>query len=244
MISIVFISMLLFPIIAFANAAPPRPIDIHIAIDDYSNIKKVFIQWSRDGVQYVQEEEGSYPQETRRRDERIFSFVNDEGQYKSFKLRIIFMDGKLVESNAAEYKEWGTYIYHVKDNVLETGPIISWKIDGYFYAMGLLLPLICTLLIEWLISLAFKLKPGNYVVIANMVTNPIMNILLLKLFNRFFIDYYLILLIVEILVAVLEFIFYRIMYAECSKKRLSLFVVLANSASWGIYYLISNQWFA
>ena len=25
---------------------------------------------------------------------------------------------------------------------------------------------------------------------------------------------------------------------------MSLFVVLANSASWGIYYLISNQWFA
>ena len=91
---------------------------------------------------------------------------------------------------------------------------------------------------------AFGLRPDKYVWIANLITNPIMNILIVVLFNCFLLDYYLLLLFLEIAVATLEFWFYTIKYRQYSRKRILLFAVTANLASWGVYYLISNWWFA
>jgi hypothetical protein len=108
-------------------------------------------------------------------------------------------------------------------------------------AFYLIVPLLVTLLVEWLMSLIFRLKRGRYVFIANLITNPIMNILLLVIYNFVYLDFYLILLLLEIMVAAFEFWFYTRRYKQHSKRRLLLFVIAANLASWGIYYLFHAE---
>lgn len=237
----------LCPVTVCANSAPPDPNDIYIAVDDFSKIEDVALWASVDGDSFEYIGDGGRPRETRRAHEKVIKFNNEGGRYTVFRLRISFSDGSSLESNAVPFEQWTTYLYDVEHNLLEQGGITSWKIDSitlFFILIGLILPLAVTLAVEWSISLAFGLRPDKYVWIANLITNPIMNILIVVLFNCFLLDYYLLLLFLEIAVATLEFWFYTIKYRQYSRKRILLFAVTANLASWGVYYLISNWWFA
>ncbi len=102
----------------------------------------------------------------------------------------------------------------------------------------LIVPLLFTVLVEWIIALFFKLKPGEYVVIINFITNPVLNILLM-LFTSSFLGYTLLLVIFEAVVAGAEFWFYTWKYKEYTKKRLLLFTLVANAVSWGLYSLFT-----
>lgn len=240
------VAVLLPPIAASANSAPPSPYKIDIAVSDYSQIEQVDILGTIDGNLFELANTDIYREDTRRPNEKIIHFYNEDGKYKGFKLSIKFIDGATVESNMADFVEWGNYIYDVENNVLGEGNITSRKVGSYsviFIPIGLALPLGVTLLAEWLVSLAFRLKPSRYVVFVNLVTNPVMNLTLLWIFNNVFLDYAIILLLMELAVAAIEFGIYAWKYKAYSKKRLLLFSGVANAVSWGVYYLISNRWF-
>lgn len=238
--------ILAFPLVAHANAPAPDPYRVYIAVDNYSKIKDIEFLGSVDGENYEYAGTDNYPQITRRLGEKTVELYNKDGHYKSFKLQITFDDGQTIETNPVDFVEWGTYTYNVKKDVLSEGKINNYKMDGmisFFVLFFLILPLGVTVIVEWLLSMAFSLKPGKYVVIINFITNPIMNILLLLIFNNVYLDYSLVLLLLEIFVGVTEYIYYTNKYKGVSKRRLRLFTVAANIASWGIYYLISNWWF-
>ncbi len=104
---------------------------------------------------------------------------------------------------------------------------------------ALILPLLFTVLIEWIVSLFFKLKPSKYVVIINFITNPILNILLFFIYAYNKMNYIPALIIFEAVIMGIEFWFYTRKYKEYSKIRLFIFSLAANAASWGLYWLFT-----
>ena len=234
------------PIMVRANAPIPPPNRIAIAIEDYSSMERVSLYGAADGEDYffISDDADASKEETRRADEIILHMeVNHANRLK---LQITLKDGRTVESNPAKFEEYGTYLYSVERNVLEQGQIASRRKHGMDLVFGvfmLAVPLVMTLVVERLIALAFALEPLKYVMIINLITNPLMNILLNVFYNKLYMQYYQLLIIFELMIMALEFCFYTFTYRETSKKRLLLFSLAANGASWGIYFLISNWWY-
>lgn len=230
------------PATALANGPGPSPNNNYLLIDDYSQVESAAI-WGHDKFNtYSLIQEITYPVETKVANQRIEFFYNNNGRYKDFQLVITFISGEKVRSNFIDIVEWGNYIYSVKDNTLKEGKITTWKPHGFsifFGAIMLLFPLLFTVLVEWLVSLAFRLKQGKYVVIINFISNPVMNILLMLIFVNVVIDFYVTLIILEALVAGAEFWYYTRKYKGYTKKRLLLFTITANLASWFLYWYMS-----
>lgn len=246
-IKILFAIMALFmiwPITAYANSALPDPHQKYIAVEDYPEVSSITILGSIDGVHYEAIGMSDSPQETRRQNEKVLTFINEGGKYKKLKIEIKISQ-QWMESNTVDLEQNSSFIYHVRENRLEAGPITSWKAHPFTLIVNTFFlgaPLIVTLVTEWLISLAFKLKPGCYILI-NLATNPVMNILISILYNQTPFDYYVLLLILEVIMAALEFGFYLLKYKGYTKRRLLFYTVVANLTSWGIYYLISSGWY-
>ena len=216
---VTFLFILFVPITALANSPAPSPYHITIAIKESTNVIKVSAYGSNNNRDFYCIESDLKMEETR--------------SYKE----------KIVDSNSVEFKEWGGYVYNAKDNILKEGKITSSRIDSLsliFIGIFLLVPLIVTLIVEWWISIPFKFDTGKYVIIANLITNPIMNILILFVFNHVYLNYLLIVLILEIIVAAAEYGFYRLTYKEEPKGRLLKYAILANLGSWAVYSLISG----
>jgi hypothetical protein len=242
---VVIIILFAFPTTALANSAlpEPEPYDNYVLIDDYSQIASAALFGHDKDNNYKLIKESTYPPEWKVSDrQNIEFFHNDEGKFKDFQVVITFKDGKTVNSNFTRIVEWGEYIYAVKDNTLIESKITTAKPNSYnvfFGGAALIFPLLFTVLIEWLVSLAFRLKPGKYVVIINFISNPLINILLILIYVNIAIDYYLALIILEALVAGAEFWYYTRKYKGCTNKRLLLFTVTANLASWFLNWYLS-----
>jgi hypothetical protein len=235
--------MCLMPVTVLADGPGPSNYYNYVLIDDCSNISRVqFWGYDKDN-NYKCIDECIYPKETCVPNERIEYFYNCEWtttfepKCKSFQLVIGLKNGETVRSNFVDFVDFGNYIYSVKDNTLKEGKITTRRLTGFAF-FELILPMLFTVIIEWLMSLFFKLKPGKYVVIINFISNPIMNILLIISAN-YLIRYGLSLILLELIVMGAEFWFYTWKYKGYSKKRLLLFSLMANAASWGLYSLFT-----
>ncbi len=233
----------LTPVSALANGPGPNNYYVHVLIDDTSNITFVeFWGYDKDNnFKFIGD--GTYPEKTRVPNQQIFYFYNGdftatwEVKFKSFQLIIVLKNGETVRSNFVDFVDYGTYIYSVKDNTLMEGGITTQRLTALAF-FDLICPMLFTVFIEWIVSLLFKLKPGKYVVIINFISNPVMNILLI-ISTNYLIGYGLSLVILEMMVLGIEFWFYTWKYKGYSKKRLLLFSLAANAASWVVYSLFT-----
>ena len=229
--------ILLIPMTAFANSPVPSPYHASIAIKESADVIKVSVYGSNNNRDFYCIESDLTMMETRSYKEKIAEFDNEEAKYKYIRLQLIIKGRGTVDSNSVVFKQWGGYVYDAKDNILKEGEITSRRIDSIssiFISFFLIVPLIVTLIVEWWISIPFKFNTGKYVVIANLITNPIMNILILFIFNNVYLNYLLIVLILEIIVAAAEYGFYRLTYKEEPKRRLLKYTVFANLGSWAV----------
>lgn len=230
--------------VAYANAPPPRYFyNVYILIDDFSLIDSIAIHgYDKEGT-YRFIENDANPQETKISKERVIIFNNQNDRFKSFHLVIKFNNGETAESNFVDIVDQSNYIYSVADNVLKQGKITSWKPHGLTILYGgflLLTPLVFTIIVEWAISLLFKVRPGKYVVYINIASNIVMNILILYLYANSVIDYLTLIIIMEILVAAVEYTFYTLKYPSEKKIKLFSFVITANLVSWLLYWYIGS----
>ena len=235
---VVFMFICLMPVTALADSTPPGPNEQYVLIKGYGGAAEVQL-WGYDSAGDCQQIKDYDVVKTRVWDERILSFYNDKGTFISLQV-IAVRNGETIKSNLVDIKEYGKYIYSVEDNVLEQGDITSTKLSIFsliIYGFYLIFPLLFTILIEWIISWFFKLKPRMYVPIINLVTNPVLNILLLLLANSY-IHYTLQLIVFETIIVGAEYWFYTCAYKGYSRKRLLLFSIVANAASWGLYRLL------
>ncbi len=240
LLTIVF--MMLFTAQAYANSARPSPYDIDIAIEDDKTIEKVVLFASEDGVQFVEMDQEEYLTETRKNNEFIARFHSDE-VYPYFKIAVDYADGSYEESESVNFTEWGDYRYDPESKSLTLWEITSWRLSGMdyiLYPIILVFPLIITIMVEMFIAKAFQLSKTGMVGIINLFTNLIMNLFITVLFNEVYLNYALVLLICEVLVMVVEFGFYLWRFKGAyTVKRLALFTLTANLASWAVYYAIS-----
>ena len=105
------------------------------------------------------------------------------------------------------------------------------KILSFF--LCLILAIGVTIVIEMLVGLCFRMRPIRYVIIINLITNPVMNLLLLilSISVESSAAYTVALLVLEAIVRGLEFLFYTRKYRERKKWVLLLFTLIANAAS-------------
>ena len=145
-----------------------------------------------------------------------------------------------MQSNTLPISPDGTYCYDGKTNELtdRTGSFDTSYLGMAALAIGLVIGEILaafalTLLIEFLIGLCFRMKPYRYILFANLITNIPMNIVLL-LVNSLSggIGYWIALVVLELVVLLIEFLFYRRKYKERRKVGIVLlYTFAANAAS-------------
>ena len=167
-----------------------------------------------------------------------FSFYREEGDTQ-FCLKLIAADGTELCSDAVALSESGRYRYDADANELK-GSSFSDSCSGtaaalvmLLFVFALLAALGVTIVIELLTGLCFRLRPIRYVVLINLITNPVMNILLFILsvtldFGR---AYWIALIALELIVCGLEFWFYTRKYRTRKPWVLLLFTLTANALS-------------
>ncbi|MBT3318417.1 MAG: hypothetical protein HN389_01450 [Clostridia bacterium] len=252
---LVLLLLLTFPTIAFANPAIPEKYTHELLLDDCSNIETLTIYGYEENdnkelmYEYSSMERfnsfGDYwIKRTENRVERIFGFTNEANHFKSFQIMINFSDGEVQHSRVIDLIDNSNYHYNVERNLLKRS-LVKYDFLKYFYSGYQLIPLIfaccVALLIEFLAALLFKIKPYRYVLFANLVTNPVMNIILLIAMWQFRVSYFWLVLILELIVFGAEYMFYRKKYMGINKWRLLIFTFAANAISWGIYAAITKS---
>ena len=178
--------------------------------------------------------------ETKVFNERIISFTAEK--FRVFQLVVTLEDGKKVTSDLMRLDDWANYKYSILNNSISEEPILQWKTSGFWffgYTELLILPLLFTVLVEWLIALAFRIRPYKYVLIINVITNLCMNVLLCAVIGYTGMSYTMTVFILEVLVAGTEYLYYLRKYRtdeEITKRKLFVFTVVANLASWLGYW--------
>ena len=173
-------------------------------------------------------------------------FWIEEENCVNFELEIVLRDGNSQTSNRIDFSDNMNYAYNVQENHIKMCfTYNSTPIKELFQYYLFLLPQILiacafAVLIEWIIALLFKIKPWRYVIIANLISNVSMNILIGLSLKYFIFNYFLVVLVLEILVIVAEFSFYKHKYKDIGKAKLIIFTLVANIISWGFYALISK----
>ena len=246
---LLLLCILIVPTIAFANAPAPDPYDHKVLIDDISEIESISVygcdeDGERELIEDYDRQQLESSQRTRIKNERILDAYNKEGKYTHLQLVIVFDDGDIVESEIVElphYEE--TYTYYV-----QTGHLIdTYGYDSSFpggftffgWVLMLLIPLGITILFEWLTALAFRIKRSQYVVFTNLVSNPVMNIIILFVMTTTMMRYISLLVILELSVIILELLIYSFKYKEVNRVKLLLFTVAANAVSFAAYALFN-----
>lgn len=132
----------------------------------------------------------------------------------------------------------GSFHYDAAKDVLE--------VDSYESGVGIILyillgiiGLIFTCWVEWLAALPFKLVRwyGSLIAMTNLVSQILMRVSFVVLYDLFYWNYYVALLVFEVLVYTGEFLFYRWRMRDVSWKKCLAYTVTANSVSLilGIY---------
>lgn len=167
-----------------------------------------------------------------------FSFRLESGT--SFYVEMMTPNGALLRSDPLIFEGRENYRFDGETGTLEKGRYLSDGCSGAAFATVLLLGLVMliaalgvTILIEMLIGLCFRMRPVRYVIIINLITNPIMNIILWIL--TLAIDangaYMIALIVLELIVCGFEFWFYARKYKARKKWVLLIFTLVANAAS-------------
>ena len=251
---IIFLAVLIvllaaFPLTASANSVAPDPNEHEILIDDVSDIEQItFYGYLEDGSREVIERFSSMDDErmtrTRVACERLLELYNDGGMYIGFSAEVVFADGSEQQSEMVGFLGEDSYIYSVSGNEFELkGTFKTLKPGGLeivLWVFVLVFPWGLTVLLEWLTALIFKIRPSRYVCFTNLVSNPVMNIILLIVMSSFMISYFWVVLVLEVLVAGFEYLFYTFRYKDIGKVRLLLFTLTANAVSFGAYAIISG----
>lgn len=170
-------------------------------------------------------------------------FQEDETR---FYLTLTAPDGTETQTDSVAIEPYGNYTYDSETNALTAGKpkgtdtglgslagaCLSCGAMALWYVFAsLLVPIAVTLLVEWLVSLCFGIRPKKYVFAINAITNPAMNILLLIAYPFGRIGYWITLAALEIAVVFIEYAFYRKKIPDISRRRLLLFSITANVLS-------------
>lgn len=175
-------------------------------------------------------------------------FFYEEGE-TAFYLVQTAPDGTETRSAQAALLAYGQFTYDGATNRLEpNGTYYSRRQQSMDNTKTILLlillffvlPLGLTLLAEFLIALLFRIRPVKYVFAINAITNPVMNILLLLAMLGLLAEsgfgmerwvYWVVLGALEVVAVWVEYRFYTRKYPEIERKRLLLFSITANAAS-------------
>ena len=134
------------------------------------------------------------------------------------------------------------YRYNVKANALEEINKLPLVIVSMLLLIPYMLiafyPLLAVFAIaEVLICLLFKLKPVRYVIFVNLATILPIAIVLSGLF-LFGITQVWIAALLQVIAAIVEYIFYRKKYTGHSNRKLLLYTILANAVSFTLFALV------
>ena len=230
--------MLLIPHTASANSPAPDPLSVKITcknVEDGTVMLAMFA--GDDGVFHPDTVYG--PCTVHNNANQYFR--HDQADTQLY-LKVTLPDGTVVCSDVLPVTPDGVYRYNGKTNELKdiTGSLDASSF-GYvllFLGVGIgtmLLALALTLLIEFLTGLCFKMKPYRYIFLANLITNPAMNVVLLfltLLFGGEGAAYWIALAVLEALVVFIEIAFYRKKYRGAHRlRRIVLFAIVANALS-------------
>lgn len=232
-IMLAFVLMLPFLHVASANAPVPDP---YVSLLDYRNVPEgstvAVMATDADGV--VREAESIVANTPNGR----FSFYLESGT--AFYVELMTPDGNAVRSEPLSFQANENYRFDGSTGVLEKGKYLSDGCDKAAFVTILLLGLVMligalgvTILIEMLVGLCFRMRPIRYVILINLITNPVMNIILWIL--TLMIDavgvYAIALIVLELIVCGFEFWFYARKYRTRKKWVLLIFTLVSNAAS-------------
>ncbi len=179
--------------------------------------------------------------------------IRYENGETAFCLRVTTPDGTQTLTDTVGIVEYGKYAYDGATNLLEANGTYYSRAENcttgaeilLYLVLLLFAPLGLTLLIEFLTSLCFRIRPRKYVVFINLITNPVMNLLLLLLMlvvspARWV--YWVVLGVMELAAVGLEYLFYTKKCPQIGRLRLFFFTLTANALSFLIgfgllYYL-------
>ena len=233
-------ALLIVPQAASANAPAPDPLQVKLQyknVEVGSSVEVLFA--GGDGVFHA-----SFhgPQVvTERSDYDYFRCMDSDTQLC---VELTRPDGAQMRSNVLSIDTQDgarshTYQYDGKTNVLKdiTGSVSASCLgDVFLYLLVLFAEIAAafavTLLIEFLVGLLFRMKPFRYIIIANLITNIPMNIVLLILMGfTGGLGYWIALVVLEAVVVLVEYLFYRCKYKQRRKWFVLLFTLAANAAS-------------
>ena len=223
---------------ARANAPAPDPYRKTIILSDTSEVTSIAV--------YVDGPDGSFRLlETFESDharEQTIHFQRPD-DVKRFYIEVTLDDGAVRTSEPADATGYDQkFTYDVKANTLKE----KTNATGWLYLplvllgliLALALPLGFTVLVEFLAAIPFRLKPYRHVVLINLVTNSVMNVLLYILrLNGMGLW---IVALLEVVVVLVEYLFYTKKYKDHPKGKLLLFSIIANALSWGLFELVQR----
>ena len=227
--------VLLLPLrhVASANAPVPDPNESRL---DYRNVPEgstvAVMAEDADGVMREIESVVANTADGR------FFFHLESGT--SFYAELMTPEGTVVRSDPLVFEGQENYRFDGSTGVLEKGKYLSDGCDRAGFATVLVLALVMligalgvTIVIELLVGLCFRMRPIRCVIIINLITNPIMNIILwiLTLTVNGGGVYTAALVILELAVCGFEFWFYARKYKARKKWVLLIFTLVANAAS-------------
>ena len=108
--------------------------------------------------------------------------------------------------------------------------------------LALIFAMLFTMLIEFLIALIFKLKPASWVLLVNLVSNLLFNLLLLVCCVFLNVPYYGYIIAGELVVIAAEYFVYTRLYEQTSRQRLLVFSVVANLCS-ALLFILAGRFF-
>ena len=226
---------------ARANAPSPKSPWRTIILSDTGEVESIAVYVDRaDGSFYLLQ---TFASEHIKKQEIRFQKPDDA---KYIYVAVTMKDGTIRTSDPVESVTRRDLKYDVKSNILKV------KADlGLLYVPLFLLEVVVsfafllgfTALVEFLVALPFKLKPYKYVILINIVTNVAMNLILSLLRTimsmREYNDLWIVVLL-EVAVVLVEYLFYTRKYKDHPKGKLLLFSLIANALSWGLFELVQR----
>lgn len=174
--------------------------------------------------------EGEYNEKTNMMDHK-FSYV---GVPDIFKVIIQYDNGELFVSKKITPRQFRAEV------VLDASTGEIYKIPMMVRDIGYNIRLfLITIIIEFIIALFFKVKPKKSVIIANVITQPVLQLLVYLIFiltsyMAANIAFYML----EIAIVFIEYLIYKKYMQYESKQKIFLYSLIANAASFGLGLLL------
>ncbi len=232
----VLMLLCLAPGSARANAPAPDPYWKTIILSDTSEVASIAV--------YVDGPEGIFRlletfESEHTKDQTIhFERPRDAAR---FYIEVTLADGTIQSSQPVDGSEKRqTLRYDVQANTLKK--VITNQLGWLFFPLImfiLFLPLAFTIAVEVIVAVCYQFNRLGNVLLINLVTNLLMNCLLFYLRSMMKGQSTLwVTVLLEIVVVVVEYLFYTKKYPDYTKgKRLS-YTLVANAISWGLFELV------